>query len=54
MRMQDMDQNSLFLGTIGCEAIQALADVHRQKSVCDKPVALKTFLKISCELYQAS
>ena len=42
MRIQDMDQNSFFLGTIKHEAIQAWADAHRQKSLCGKPVTLKT------------
>ena len=42
MRIQDMDQNSFFLGTIKRKAIQAWANAHHQKSLCGKPVALKT------------
>ena len=42
MRIQDMDQNSFFSGTIKREAIQARADAYRQKSLCGKPVTLKT------------
>ena len=42
IRIQDMDPNSFLLGTIEREAIQARADAHRQKSLCGKPVALKT------------
>ena len=42
---------------IDCEAIQLRADAHHQNSLCGKPIMLKTtqsFLKPSCELYQAS
>ena len=37
-----MDQNSFFLDTIEHEAIQAWADAQRQKSLCGKPVTLKS------------
>ena len=42
IQIQDMDQNSFFSCTIEREAIQARADAHHQKSLCGKPVALKT------------
>ena len=42
MQIQDMDQNSFFMGTIERVAIQAWADAHHQKSLCGKPVALIT------------
>ena len=41
MRIQDIDQNSFFLGMVEREAIQARADSQCQKSLCGKPVALK-------------
>ena len=41
MRIQDMDQNSFLSGRIDCEAIQAQADAHHQKSLCGKPVTVK-------------
>ena len=41
MQIQDIEQN-IFSGMIEHEAIQAWDDAHHQKSICGKPVTLKT------------
>ena len=42
MQIQDMEQSSLFSGTIDCEAIQARYGADCQNSLCDQPITLKT------------